>query len=202
MSNRQNSNLSSLLCLTSLAKQHHPQTTTMKKISVLIAALILACTTYTQAQSTEQRVEKSTPTVADLFAKFDSNNDGYLAKEEVRGRLKKGFDKVDVNNDGLLTAEEVELAPRKEKRKQKEARQANADRGNNQERRSRERPSTKEIFAQLDTNADGLLAKAEVKGPLQQQFDTVDTNKDGFISAEELENAPRPQGRPGRGRQK
>ena len=60
----------------------------------------------------------------------------------------------------------------------------------NQERR--QPPSVEEIFAKLDKNKDGQLAKAEVEGPLKNDFQKIDTNSDGFISKEELNNAPKP----------
>lgn len=53
-------------------------------------------------------------------------------------------------------------------------------------------PSTDEMFAQMDANKDGKLAKTEVKGGLQKDFAKVDTNGDGFITKEELEKAPKP----------
>ncbi len=63
-----------------------------------------------------------------------------------------------------------------------------------------QRPSVEELFAKMDTNKDGKLAKTEVKGPLQKDFAKIDSNGDGFISAEELEKAPKPnrQGPPNR----
>ncbi len=54
-------------------------------------------------------------------------------------------------------------------------------------------PSVDKIFAELDTDGDGLLSKTEVKGPLADQFETIDSDNDGFISKTELENAPKPE---------
>lgn len=70
--------------------------------------------------------------------------------------------------------------------------------------RNGERPSTDEVFAQLDANKDGKLTKAEVKGPLANNFDKIDANGDGLITKEEMAKAPKPQrgqggGRPGGG---
>ncbi len=53
-------------------------------------------------------------------------------------------------------------------------------------------PSMEKVF-EMDTNKDGKLSKAEVKGPLLNDFSKIDTNADGFISKEELEKAPKPQ---------
>lgn len=57
-------------------------------------------------------------------------------------------------------------------------------------------PSTDEAFAQMDSNQDNLLSQSEVQGPLKNEFSTIDTNGDGYISKEELNNAPKPQGKP------
>jgi Ca2+-binding EF-hand superfamily protein len=47
----------------------------------------------------------------------------------------------------------------------------------------------------MDSNKDNTLSKAEVKGPLKNDFDTIDLDKDGFISKEEMKKAPKPEGR-------
>lgn len=60
----------------------------------------------------------------------------------------------------------------------------------------RQRPSTAQLMAQMDTNKDGKLSKSEVKGPLLNDFSKIDTNEDGFLSETELENAPKGKQRP------
>ncbi len=47
-------------------------------------------------------------------------------------------------------------------------------------------PSPEQIFAFMDANKDGFIAKDEAKGPLEQNFDYVDGDKDGKISPDEL----------------
>jgi Ca2+-binding EF-hand superfamily protein len=65
---------------------------------------------------------------------------------------------------------------------------------NAQEKREKQKPPTfSELLKELDKNEDGKLAKAEVKGPLKENFTKIDTNEDGFISKEELEKAPKPE---------
>lgn len=62
-----------------------------------------------------------------------------------------------------------------------------------------QRPDPDVLLAEMDSNKDGKLAKDEVSGRLLQDFDRLDTDKDGFVTKEELENAPRPEGRRGGG---
>lgn len=53
-------------------------------------------------------------------------------------------------------------------------------------------PNVDELLRRMDANGNGQLEKAEVRGPLADNFDQVDTNQDGVLSREELEKAPRP----------
>jgi len=53
-------------------------------------------------------------------------------------------------------------------------------------------PTFSQLLAHMDENKDGQLAKAEVKGPLSNDFDAVDTDKDGLISKVEFDKAPKP----------
>lgn len=50
------------------------------------------------------------------------------------------------------------------------------------------------LIKEMDTDNDGMLSKAEVKGPLANDFSKIDSNSDGKISLTELKNAPKPQG--------
>ena len=63
----------------------------------------------------------------------------------------------------------------------------------NNERKSP--PTYAELLKEMDTNEDGKLAKAEVKGPLKEKFTEIDTDEDGFISEEEFKKAPKPERR-------
>lgn len=55
-------------------------------------------------------------------------------------------------------------------------------------------PTFSELLKQMDKNEDGKLAKAEIKGPLKDNFDKIDTDEDGFISEKEFKKAPKPNG--------
>lgn len=67
-------------------------------------------------------------------------------------------------------------------------------RSNQQARQPRgERPQFADLLAEMDGNKDGKLAKAEVQGPLQDNFSDIDKDGDGFISEAEFKSAPPPQ---------
>ena len=55
-------------------------------------------------------------------------------------------------------------------------------------------PSFKQLLADLDSNKDGKLAQAEVKGPLKEDFAKIDKDMDGFITEEELKKMGPPKG--------
>jgi Ca2+-binding EF-hand superfamily protein len=50
-------------------------------------------------------------------------------------------------------------------------------------------PSVEQIFAFMDANKDGFIAKDEAQGPMAQHFVHIDADKDDKISAEELKAA-------------
>lgn len=56
-------------------------------------------------------------------------------------------------------------------------------------------PSFKELLKNMDANEDGKLAKAEIEGRLEKDFDKIDADKDGFITEEELKKAGPPKKR-------
>jgi Ca2+-binding EF-hand superfamily protein len=64
--------------------------------------------------------EKKEPNMEELIKMMDSNKDGKLSKEEVKGPLEKDFAKIDTNKDGFLTKVELEKAPKQNKGEKKE----------------------------------------------------------------------------------
>ncbi|MES2783155.1 MAG: EF-hand domain-containing protein [Pseudomonadota bacterium] len=50
-------------------------------------------------------------------------------------------------------------------------------------------PQPEQIFAFLDANKDGFIAKDEAQGPLVQYFGNIDADKDDKISLVELKTA-------------
>lgn len=60
------------------------------------------------AQSQDRGERKEPPTFEKLIEEMDANEDGKLAKDEVKGRLEKNFEKIDTDEDGFITEEEFE----------------------------------------------------------------------------------------------
>lgn len=61
------------------------------------------------------------------------------------------------------------------------------------QRRQGGQPSVEKLFIEMDSDKDGKLSKAEVKGPLKNDFSKIDTDDDGYLSEAEIENAPKPE---------
>ena len=74
--------------------------------------LFTACGTTQNTQQTSRSRQGQRPTAAQLIAEMDSNNDGKLSKDEVKGPLLNDFSTIDTNDDGFLSKEELENAPR------------------------------------------------------------------------------------------
>ncbi|MFD1550832.1 hypothetical protein DNU06_05475 [Putridiphycobacter roseus] len=55
-----------------------------------------------------------------------------------------------------------------------------------------QKPAVSQLIQEMDTDKDGSLSKAEVKGPLADDFSNIDADMDGFLTVKELENAPGP----------
>tara|TARA_R110002050_G_scaffold143941_1_gene269354 strand:+ start:99 stop:377 length:279 start_codon:yes stop_codon:yes gene_type:complete len=89
----------------------------MKKI-VFTAMLMCFGITFSNAQQKGERSKKP-PTYSELLEKMDANDDGKLAKDEVKGPLKDSFSKIDTDEDGFISKEEFEKAPKPEARERK-----------------------------------------------------------------------------------
>ncbi len=63
-----------------------------------------------------------------------------------------------------------------------------------QGRREQGGPSADRMFSRFDTNNDGIISKAEFKGP-ERRFNALDQNRDGNITRQEVESAPPPPNR-------
>ncbi|WP_405206692.1 EF-hand domain-containing protein [Aquimarina sp. LLG6339-5] len=79
-----------------------------------LSLLLFSC--KSNAQSKNEKKGKERPTVEEIFKMMDENEDGKLAKDEVKGPLERDFAKIDLDEDGFITKEELEKAPKPERK--------------------------------------------------------------------------------------
>ena len=79
----------------------------------LILSLTFIAGFYTYGQDNRNRPNKP-PTTDQLIKEMDSNGDGLISFEEVKGPLKNDFLKVDLDQDGFLSKAELDKAPKPE----------------------------------------------------------------------------------------
>jgi Ca2+-binding EF-hand superfamily protein len=135
----------------------------MLKFTILSTSLLLSAAVLAQPAA---------PDAADILARMDSNKDGFVGKDEVKGPLADNFDAADADKDGKLSADELKARIAERPRSQ-----------------SGGMPSPEQIMGFLDANTDGFIVKDEAQGPLVDYFDMVDADKDAKISLVELQTA-------------
>lgn len=74
-------------------------------------AFSLGLVAVSNAQSRNNE-RKEPPTYAELLKKLDANEDGKLAKDELKGPLKEDFKSIDKNEDGFISEIEFKTAPK------------------------------------------------------------------------------------------
>ncbi len=81
--------------------------------------LFLGFTAVSYAQSQIKTDRKEPPNFAQILKEMDSNKDGKLSKDEVKGPLKDGFAKIDLDKDGFISETEFSNAPKQKGREPK-----------------------------------------------------------------------------------
>jgi len=191
--------------------------------AILVGGVAAAATTETPQTAkaapsvrparTAQPVTRATvqPRVAAIFAKLDTNHDGFITKGELnaleaQGEQKaqeraqrfdpsKAFDRLDANHDGKITAAEVDAA-RSQRTQSKNGQPVKA-----------QAAGFTGLFARADTNKDNVLSRAEFDAMGQElkarmerasvargetavrMFDLEDSNKDGRVTLAEMQQA-------------
>jgi len=113
-------------------------------------------------KSKKQRGDRIKERKNRIFKAMDKNSDGYITQHELNKFHGKKMNMKDANHDGYITKQEF-FSGKKSPHK----------RGD-------------EIFAKLDKNNDGKLAKKEMKSKAGKRFKAMDVNNDGKISRDEF----------------
>jgi Ca2+-binding EF-hand superfamily protein len=171
-----------------------------------IAVMLASGAAFAQtAQAASRNVVKAR--VAKIFAKLDTNDDGFITNDEMNAREQrrekaaeqraqrfdptKAFDRIDLNHDGKITVAEADQA-KSQRAEGKAGKAAKA-----------QATSFKGLFARADTNKDDVITRAEFDAISQQikarmekagaarggmrMFDSDDANKDGKVSLTEMQ---------------
>lgn len=90
--------------------------TLYKSKAVIAVFLAISIGAVTSAQG-QERERKEPPTFEQLLEQMDSGKDGKLSVAEVKGPLKEIFADVDTDENGYITKEEFEKAPKPKRKK-------------------------------------------------------------------------------------
>jgi EF hand len=83
---------------------------TLKSLG-LFGALLLAHAAYAQSDAPPPQPNGGPmPSPEQIFGFLDSNQDGFIAKDEARGPLEQHFDYVDADKDGKISPDELKTA--------------------------------------------------------------------------------------------
>lgn len=106
------------------------------------------------------------PTAERLFARADSNQDGYISKDELHAIRARWFDRLDSDGDGHVSPAELQAARQSagQQRGRRLARLA--------ERRG-SRPDPQARLAALDRNGDGRISREEFVTGADERFDRL-----------------------------
>ena len=154
--------------------------------------------------------------VRDMFARFDSNRDGYVTREELgsfhykmigmHGDMEKrladrgvfmdrgaAFDRLDTNHDGSISRQEFTAAHEQVREKRVIVMRDGAGPD------GAGKPGMKmrmhgmgglggRLFEKADTNRDGRVSLAEAQATALAHFDKADANHDGRITPDERQH--------------
>lgn len=86
------------------------------RTAVLVFGLAILGTVEVSAQSGDREQKRQPPSFSELLKEMDANEDGKLAKSEVKGPIKNDFAKIDTDEDGFITEKELKNAPKPERK--------------------------------------------------------------------------------------
>jgi hypothetical protein len=138
----------------------------MRRIHLKLGALLLACAAALSACM--PLTARSRPDAAQMLESADANHDGTVTRMEFIAARASRFSKLDRNGDGYIDTSDL---PKRFRKRQKASERLSA------------------LIMQFDKDGDGRISREEfVNGPTLA-FDRADTNHDGMLSPAELKGA-------------
>src|SRR5262245_6851180 len=127
------------------------------RIAALLFTLILASSTFGQTPDPQTTRGRRPQRRDGAMKRMDTNNDGKISCAEWQ-RKAEAFDNLDSDNDGFLTREELSAAVDRARRRGIQQMDANSD-----SKISREEWKGKpKRFDRLDTDKDGMISQEEL----------------------------------------
>lgn len=79
---------------------------------VFVLGCMVSCKSAQQENNRQGEDKQGPPTVDQLFEQMDANKDDVLSEKEVKGPLANNFEEIDTDDDGFLSKEELNNAPK------------------------------------------------------------------------------------------
>lgn len=117
-----------------------------------------------------------------MFGRADTNDDGFVSKEEFAAGRDKMFTKLDANSDGAV--DQAELDKARAAWHQRKNQQAQADANSQSEEPKKERRGR--FMARIDTDSDGKVTTQEFAAAGDKMFAKFDANSDGKLAQDEM----------------
>ena len=116
-----------------------------------------------------------------MFGRADTNGDGFVTKEEFAAGRTTMFTKLDANGDGAVDQAEIDKA----REAWHQARNKPASDGNTQTQ-AQNKPRHGGFMKRMDTDGDGKITSAEFAAAGERMFAKLDDNGDGKLAKDEM----------------
>jgi Ca2+-binding EF-hand superfamily protein len=145
--------------------------------------LSLACCLALLSAGVARAEDGDLPPTSEFFDEYDTNQDGCVTPDEFRGSSEI-FKLLDKNGDGSIKPDELGLPADFKPDPRRKRRQPGGAPGARDGKGAARMQKFLQKLAQMDTDKDGRVSKAEYTGP-EGAFDRLDRNKDGFLDKQD-----------------